>query len=101
MIRLRHEIDRALRNPWVGPIVLLVLVGLLALVILHVTIDQAIEASIVCLVIVMFAVGTVRIVRRFLGLLQAPPASSRGDPGRGVRRPRAASVFTAPLPLRL
>ena len=101
MIRLRHEIDRALSHRWLGPIILLVLVGLLALVILHVTIDQAIEASVVCLAIVIFVIGIVRPFRRRLLGLQTPPASSRGPPVRLVRRPLAASVFNAPLPLRL
>lgn len=101
MIRLRHEIDRALRHRWLGPIILLVLVGLLALVILHVTVDQALEASVVCLAIVIFVVGIARPFRlRLLGL-QTPPATSRGPPVRFVRRSLATSAFIAPLPLRL
>ena len=101
MIRLRHEIDRALGNRWLGPIILLVLVGLLALVVLHVTIDQAIEASVVCLALVIVFVRVVRPIRlRLLGL-QTPPAASRGPPVRSFRRPVVASAFVAPLPLRL
>lgn len=102
MIRLRHEIDCALRHRWLGPIILLVLVGLLALVVLHITIDQAIEASIVCLAIVMIVVRIVWPFRRRLLLgLQTPPAESRGPPIHFVRHLLATSAFVAPLPLRL
>lgn len=104
MIRLRAAIDRSLRHRWAGPVLLVLLAVLFALMLCHLTIDAVLEGGVTCLVLVVVLVR----------VLVAPPGRiTRVAHARGLRRgrgsPRAPAVtalrpsFAHPpsLPLRL
>lgn len=101
MILLRRWIDRALARRWLGPLVLVVLVLLLAFVALHTLSDHVLEsAALVCTAVALFFSAAVTLLAapavRRLGVVvreRAPPPRSPA--------PIARALATRHAPLRL
>ena len=83
MIRLRSELERALANPWLRYVVIFLLVGLIALVFLHV-IEHGVHGDAALLLCLAVA-----------ALLRAVVPSRQSD-----RRPMVASPWRRGPPLR-
>jgi uncharacterized membrane protein YhaH (DUF805 family) len=102
MIRLRRTIERARRHRWLGLVVLVLLVFLLALLVFHSAADSAeFAAEFACFAVAMLLVMTF-FVTRPRSCLQARRLRSRSPP----RLPRVAPLPGRPqafhvLPLRL
>ena len=89
MIRLRRWIDCTLERRWLGPLVLLVLVLLLAFVALHSLSDHILEsAALVCTAVALFFSVAVT-------LLAAPAVRRLGVVVRGRAPPPRSSALIA------
>lgn len=79
MIRLREMLERGMRHRWLGPALILLVALLLALVVLHITADQAAEAGVVCIAFLVMVVT----------VLLLPPSQIVAPRLRRTRAPRA------------
>lgn len=86
LIRLRRTLERGRRHPILGPIVLILLVLLLAMVFMHAAHDEhgaAIEAGFFCLAIVTLLGPVVSwIAHAMRRAADGPPQRYRGPPNR-------------------
>jgi hypothetical protein len=103
VIRLRRQIERGLRHPFVGPLLLLALAVLVAFIALHQTSETiAGHAELICVAIalVLLAVVPGREAPRFL--IRVSPVKSPRGPPIASRERRTLGVHTPDfLPLRL
>lgn len=101
MIRLRVAIERGLRHPVLGPLLVIVLAVMLVMVIFHTTNDQLHKAGLLLCAAVMLLVAVVLLPPRTLVPARRSRPNRRGPPER--RRAPIASGFpeTAASPLRL
>ena len=103
MIRLRRMLERGRAHPVLGPILLIVLVLLLAIVFLHIAQDVA-EVGAICLAVAT-VVGLLLLVRLHRRMSE-PLVAVRGDRGppwvSDARTPQSAivAVSSRTLPLR-
>lgn len=86
LIRLRRTLERGRKHPILGPIVLVLLVLLLAMVFLHAAYDDhgaAPETGFVCLaIVILLGSVVVRVPRRELASAAFPIGPYRGPPAR-------------------
>jgi peptidoglycan/LPS O-acetylase OafA/YrhL len=101
LIRLRKLIDRALERRWLGILVLLVLVLLLAFVALHTAHDEAHDSLLLtCVAITVLAACVVASTRGVIRVQPPRSMSWRGPPS-PFRLVSALGVAPASPPLRL
>lgn len=102
VIRLRGTLERLIRNPWIEPLVILLLAVVLMGIAIHEGVDQVFENGVgTCVSLAFIVVAIVVWVRQRLSASMRPEA--RGDPPRVWRV--LARVSSVPritsLPLRL
>lgn len=100
MIALRGWLERTSRRRWVGPLVVILLVLLIAMTMFHTGTDQALEQEGAACIAFVFFVAVTRLVQR----LCASPASrrmrNRAPPERSTST-TARFVSSRPVLLRL
>lgn len=106
MIRLRQSIERGVRHRWLGPLFVVLLCVMLALLVLHTVHDaehSATSAGEFCLaLVVMFSVVIVIRLRWRVLVRLVFPRSGRAPPVRRVLTlPVRPASFSSPPPLRL
>jgi hypothetical protein len=104
VIRLRLLLERGRAHPLLGPILLILVVAMLALVLLHAAQDDhgaATEVGALCLAISTF-LGLLLLerLRRQATEPIVPVRGDRGPPSAGAPRPRSAAMAVVTLPLR-
>jgi hypothetical protein len=103
MIRLRRFLERATKHPVLGPVALLLLALVLALVLVHAAADQALEADtvVVCLALTALVV-VVLIPRRPIVQTPALAVPARAPPSSARQAALPPPVFAGAVsPLRL
>lgn len=102
MIRLRETLERGYRHRWLGPLVILLLVVLIAFVALHEGGETLFaSAGELCVALALVLVGLVRAPARIVGR-RSPASRHRGPPLVPAARGAAGlnlSISLAPLRL--
>jgi hypothetical protein len=104
MIRLRQTIERGTRHRWLGPLFVIVLCLMLALLFLHGVhdADHATELGEFCLgLVIMFSLLIVIRLKWRAVVRTARPRLGRAPPPRSFMTPVRLAVLPAPPPLRL
>jgi len=101
VIRLRAAIFRGLRHPVLGPAVLLLLALLLALLLVHASLDHFLESGLICFTAVLAVLTVVATFRRRPGILSSPLARSDRAPPAASPSEATLAFLVPPAPLRL
>jgi hypothetical protein len=102
VIALRAWLERTSKRRWVGPLVIVLLVLLLAFVALHAVHDQALQQEAVECVVAFFAIAVVFLVVRICAEPVSPARRTRPPPVIAVRaRPVRSQQLRSFRPLRL
>src|SRR6266511_767910 len=101
VIRLRAAIFRGLRHPVLGPVLILLFGLLLGLLLLHASADQAHDAGLVCLAIVVLLVAIVVPRRLWVRSLRPSSTGQRAPPRVATRSLHVLPTSFVSPPLRL
>jgi hypothetical protein len=92
VIALRTALERGLGNRWLRIALLLLLAVLLVLMVIHGTHDQAAEAGVICLALVMLLVCIVIVPRVPVRIVFAPLVQARPPPVPAGQSPALATI---------